>query len=162
MLIYLAGPMTGLTYDEATAWRRETERRIPEAKFLDPVRFDTPSGNGFEHKEPAYDGMKSIIRRNYNDVAKCDLVFANFGAAVHKNISVGTVAEICWAYSLRIPSIMVVPGYTQEGSMDALRAMSKRPTTHYNHPYLKELADYVCGDFDEAIRVARTVLCIDC
>lgn len=125
MLVYLAGPITGLTFPIANAWRQRVVDSLPGYEFLNPLRFDRD-----EHREPAFNGMKNIVRRNYHDVQRSDLILACFETCSADNVSIGSVYELAWGYSLRIP---VVPGLTS-----------------YN--YLKEAVDY---NLDEAIRIIR-------
>lgn len=144
MLVYLAGPITGLTFPIANAWRQRVVDSLPGYEFLNPLRFDRDDVMTFEHRCPAFDGMKNIVRRNYHDVQRSDVILACFETCSADNVSIGSVYELAWGYSLRIP---VVPGLTMD--------MVQRPSTSYNHPYLKEAVDYLTDNLDEAIRIIR-------
>jgi nucleoside 2-deoxyribosyltransferase len=160
MLIYLAGPITGLTFPVANAWRQKVRDALPPSvETLNPLRFDDPDQTeNFIHRSPAFDGMKNVVRRNYHDVQRSDLILACFENCSPDNISIGSVYELGWAYSLRIPTIVVVPGLTEETTMAEARSMAQRPSTNYNHPYLKEAVDHLTDNLDEAIRIVRVLL----
>ena len=158
MLFYLAGPITGLPYPIAKAWRRTVSDALyPTHSVLDPLRFDQETDGPYLHRHPALDGMKTIVRRNYHDLLRCDALIVNCSQVATENLSIGTLAEVSWAYSLKKPTIVILPGATVEHEMAETRLMAQRPSTTYNHPYFKELADYIVPDVKGAIEVALII-----
>jgi len=121
--VYLAGPVTGRTYHEANAWRTQ----IP-FDVINPLRFNRED---MSDKEAAFCGMKNIVRRNFHDVSRCDVVLAYLRTSV---VSFGSLYELAWAYALRKPTVVVCDWI-------------------HDHPYLQEAADFRCNDLAEAIRV---------
>jgi nucleoside 2-deoxyribosyltransferase len=108
--IYLAGPMSGLT------WRQAAERRSPyytlfegdEVWLLDPLRGKTPT-NLDEMVSPTA-GLQSmtarqIFERDLRDVRTADVVLVDFRGA--KCVSIGTVWEMAVAHERRTPIIVV-------------------------------------------------------
>lgn len=158
MLVYLAGPITGLTFSVANSWRQSIkDASHPSIEFLNPLRFDRDDKEEFEHREVAFNGMKNIVRRNYHDVQRSDMILAYFGECSPDNVSIGSVYELAWGYALRIPTVAVISGLTDEVTMTEQRAMAQRPSTSYNHPYLKEAVDYLVPNLGDAIRVMEVV-----
>jgi nucleoside 2-deoxyribosyltransferase len=158
MRVYLAGPITGLTFSIANAWRqRVVDSSYPSIEFLNPLRYDRDDLETFQHRSAAFDGLKNIVRRNYHDVQRSDVILACFENCAPTNISLGSVYELAWGYALRKPTIAVIPGLTEESSMEAARDMAQRPSTSYNHPYLKEAVDYLTDNLDEAIKILRII-----
>lgn len=134
--IYLAGPMSGLPWQTANAWRERVDLSLgPEYRCLSPMRWQ-PTEILIN-----YDATTDeILRRDFFDVQQADLVLADFTIAA-ETVSFGTVSELGWAYALRKPTIMVVP----EDSI-------------YHHPWMVEMADYVRSDLSEAIKIVRKLL----
>lgn len=155
MLWYLAGPITGLPFPVAKAWRIKVSDAL--LTVLDPLRFDLGTNGPIEHKLPAFNGMKSIVNRNYQDVFRSDGVIVNFDVSTNKNMSVGSIVEVAWAWSLRKPVIAILPGATQEMSFEEVRQSAQQPSTTYDHPYLKELFTYCCDTIQEAIEIAEII-----
>lgn len=156
MRVYLAGPITGLTYSVANSWRqRVVDASPPSIEFLNPLRFDRDDREDFTHRSAAFDGLKNIVRRNFHDVQRSQVILACFENCAVTNISVGSVYELAWGYALRIPTIAVIPNLTDERTMEEARDMAQRPSTNYNHPYLKEAVDYLTDNLDEAIKILR-------
>lgn len=159
MKVYLAGPITGLTYnDAAKGWRRE---------FADMVETNCwPQGTDLSMRLVCYSPMRAkqfladkgrlhfgdyndhplgtksgIICRDHNDVSTCDLMIACFLEA-DGNLSLGTAIEFGWAHAYRKPIIMVA----QEGD------------PHRNHPMLAHAAGYIVDNLEAAASLTRFIL----
>jgi hypothetical protein len=125
-LVYLAGPITGLTFGEATDWRDEVRRKLPRhIKTLSPMR-----GKQYLEQRSSFDGKimdsyaeyplssaRGINTRDHWDCTRATAVFVNLLGA--KTVSIGTVMEIAWAYTNGVPCIMVIEdtGNIHEHSM---------------------------------------------
>lgn len=110
---YLAGPIGGLTWDEANTWRENVASMLQPMKARSPLRpieyngeiinikdscFVTDGGrlsNSREREAPTIP-FHNLFKRDYIDVHECDFIFANYIGT--KKISVGTNAEIAWAF----------------------------------------------------------------
>lgn len=98
--IYLAGAMSGLTYEEQNSWRQTIKDRLNETYDTFRVNCINPVDYyNFEAKE--YDTELEIMQFDLYKLKHSDLVIVNFNSPE----SLGTMAEIATAYELRIPII---------------------------------------------------------
>jgi nucleoside 2-deoxyribosyltransferase len=111
--VYLAGPITGLTYDGAQDWRTFAALQLDSDKIetLSPLRgknYLLKRGvlHAGEYKE-AMSTSKGINRRDHFDCVRADCVFVNLLDTPDK-VSIGTMMEIAWAWDHQIPVIAVM------------------------------------------------------
>lgn len=143
--IYLAGPIKGLSYIEATEWRKYVTNNVKEnIECLSPLR-----GKSYLSDEPilkpiydnfALSNAKAITTRDRFDAQRCDLLFVNLLSA--KETSIGTVMEIAWADSKRIPIIMVIEN---NGNI-------------HDHPMITECVGFRTDNLDDAIFIVNNIL----
>lgn len=100
--IYLAGPMTGHSFDEANDWRRDATGALAmvEIETLSPMRGESYLQPGTIPHTPG------IPARDRNDIATCDAVLMNL-LEMGSRVSIGTMIELGWADMLRKPVILV-------------------------------------------------------
>lgn len=116
--IYLAGPITGLTYNDARhGWRADfakllKNRGAEHIECFSPMRekefLENNQCIGGEAKYDSMDGFgtpQGILTRDHNDVYTCDMMVANFLGA--KRVSIGTCAEFGFAHAHRKPVIAI-------------------------------------------------------
>src|SRR5882724_8346639 len=113
-LLFLAGPLTGISYKEAAEWRQYVESKMPR----DIMAFSALRGKPHaineailkdEYASHPLSSGRGIMTRDRNDVSRADAVIFNFLGA--KRFSIGTVMELAWANLLRKPTIVVMePG----------------------------------------------------
>lgn len=165
MKIYLAGPITGLSWKEATEWRNWVTRELQPLgiQVYSPLRFKNylshldkssvdPSDSAVElsgkddkpvladhYDEFVLSTQKGIMTRDRWDATRCDVLLVNFLNA--KKVSIGTIMEIAWADSKRIPTIVVM-----------------EPDNIHKHAMLLEAAGYVVKSLDEAVLVVKALL----
>jgi nucleoside 2-deoxyribosyltransferase len=99
MLIYLCGPINGLTDDEAKSWRDQCKKVFSiqhSCRTIDPMRRD------YRGKES--DSVNEIVQLDKRDVRRSDAILAYCPAP-----SVGTSMEILYAWQLDKPVIAIVP-----------------------------------------------------
>jgi nucleoside 2-deoxyribosyltransferase len=107
--IYLAGPISGQSYYDATYWRNQIKLGLnsKDLTFFDPM-------DGLECFED-YDkiptdcgelNQKEIFERDLNYVRSCDLLIANL--AFKNTRFIGTFFEVGVAFQLEIPIIFIV------------------------------------------------------
>lgn len=111
MTIYLAGPITGLSYDEAVERRRLVETTLRNAGFTvrSPMRgkeflcgVQQLGPNGYTGTNSA----QAIFRRDTDDVLNSDVVLIDLTGA--KQISVGTMFELGVAWTARAYIVLVM------------------------------------------------------
>lgn len=142
-LVYLAGPITGLTYEGASDWREWVAARFPAyIVAVSPLRGKDylPRGTALaDHYEPALSTTKGITTRDRFDVMRADLILVNFLGATR--VSIGTVMEIAWADMLRKPIVVAM-----------------EPGNIHEHGMLKESSGFIVPSLEEAIEVIKAVL----
>lgn len=116
-VVYLSGPMAGLTQDQAQNWRSQVKHRLePYIECLDPMRgIVIPKGKTLKPHygqstaklDKRVDGSKYALTRDFLDTKRSDLILVNLLEA--DKISIGTVMEIAWAYALQIPIVVALP-----------------------------------------------------
>lgn len=109
--VYLAGPISGLPYKEATDWREKVNNDSPYwIKTISPLRSKNYLKSelviGDNYKDFPLSTGKAITSRDYNDVKRSDAILVNLLGTT--KISIGTVMEIAWAKSFSIPVILVM------------------------------------------------------
>lgn len=151
-LVYLAGPITGITYDEASDWRSYVQHCVNMQdcgnwlKVLSPMRGkcylkDMAKESKLEdhYSNKILSTSKGITCRDRNDVIRCDLLFVNFLGA--QRVSIGTVMEIAWADILRKPIII---------------CMEKNNL--HQHSMINESVGFITDCLDEGIHTMIQVL----
>jgi nucleoside 2-deoxyribosyltransferase len=115
-LVYLAGPITGLTYDEGQDWRTFAKADLAKShiKAVSPLRakdflrsLGVLSGTAEEYGHlHCLSSPRGIMTRDRFDATRCDVLFANLLGA--KAVSIGTVMEIAWADVNRVPVVVAM------------------------------------------------------
>jgi nucleoside 2-deoxyribosyltransferase len=116
-LVYLAGPITGRTYDGATDWRKRACSELAAAgiKGLSPMRakqylaaLPGPiSGTGEEYAHLSVLSLpRGVMTRDRYDATRCDVLLVNLLGATA--VSIGTVMEIAWADIVRTPIVCAI------------------------------------------------------
>lgn len=100
--IYMAGSMSGLTYEEQTKWRNKVRNVITCGMYdyaRKPCFFSPPEFYNFEDKY--HESEREVMEYDLNRLRNSDLVVVNF----NRPDSIGTAIEIAVAYERRIPVI---------------------------------------------------------
>lgn len=118
--VYLAGPITGLTHDEARyGWRKEfadmlSNMGLEHIECSSPMRgkeFLKDMGaltSGEDYPDNAMSSANGILTRDFNDVITSDAMIACFLES--NNVpSLGTAYEFGFAWSHRKPIITIGP-----------------------------------------------------
>jgi nucleoside 2-deoxyribosyltransferase len=143
--VYLAGPITGCSYNEATDWRRYVANKLrPGVDCLSPLRGKEYLSQEGEikgsYEDTVLSSAKAIMSRDRFDVMRADAVFINFLGA--KKASIGTVMEIAWANYMHKPIVV---------------AMEKSGNPH-DHPMIMEACPFVVDNIDNAVEVLKHIL----
>ncbi len=169
--VYLAGPITGLSYGDARhGWRKEFASMLDEHIIpLSPMRGKdflmgekNLKGDPNMYPSNALAKPSGILARDRNDVRNCDVMVACFlGAKDHP--SLGTAVEFGWADAYRKPVVMVIeedttiPYVNKDGiTMHEINSL-EIPNIHL-HAFLTEIAGYRVNDLEEAAQIVRCLL----
>lgn len=144
--IYLAGGISGLSWEESIGWRRQVMDILkPEGiDCFSPLRAksylrpEKEIANTYESH--VLSSQRGIFARDYFDCINCDMVFVNFLGA--KTLSGGTFMEIAWAYDNKKPIVCVIE---DEGNPN-------------DHAMAMEACRFRVNSIEEGIWVAKTVL----
>ena len=150
--IYLAGGMSGLTWEEADRWRRDFASLVPDFRCLSPMRCKREKliKNKNEDKlgptieeEPLL-SRRGIFVRDHFDCTRCDLVVVNLSNQDNGKeiVSIGTIFELAWAWQNRTPTVLI---------------LGEEKNVH-NHPFILEAADFKVTGIEEAAEVVRAIL----
>ena len=147
-IVYLAGPITGLSYEGATDWREYAKKKLAEYGIVgvSPMRAKgflkalptMPSG---EQKDLHGIGQpRGFVARDRLDVSRCDAVLMNLLGA--ERVSVGTMVEVGWADAFRKPVVLVME---PEGNV-------------HEHGFTRQLTAYHNESLDTAIETVAAIL----
>lgn len=125
---YLAGQMTGITFEESNIWR-ETAKEWLEHIECDSNVFVINPNDYYNFKSQTYTSQKEIIRFDLNKVRNSNLILVNLSG-----FSIGTAMELQHAYDNLIPII----GYKDDDSTEL-------------HPWLEFVCDRVFEDLNSAL-----------
>lgn len=119
-MIYLAGPITGLTHDEARyGWRAEFAEML-DRMGLDHISCNSPMrgkeflkdhgilSSGHDYPDHAMATAEGITTRDYNDVRECSAMVACYLESGNRP-SLGTAAEFGFCWALQKPIVTVGP-----------------------------------------------------
>ena len=116
--VYLAGPITGLTFGDCTNWRDNFAKLLncTNIHTLSPMRgkdhLAIDKQTDEEHKiQDSYDdnpmtSKNGINTRDYNDVKRSDVVVFNMLGA--ERVSIGTVMEMAWCRAFGKPVVLIM------------------------------------------------------
>ena len=138
--VYLAGPIAGLTYEEATKWRTDIAVRLRPHGCFDPLQGVSPwegrlAGSTLE--QSSLTTPRGIVASDFFFTTRARVLLADFSTAVRP--SFGTVIECAWAWQARNPVVAI---------LDSI----------HDHTMLRELCDFVVSDPDEAEFTIRKLL----
>lgn len=113
-IVYLSGPMTGLSVGEAQEWRADVEAHLsPSIMCLNPLRglgaLQGPIKAVYGADEQVEIQAKTndlALARDFLDTKRSDVILINLLGA--QRVSVGTVMEIAWGYALQKPLVVAM------------------------------------------------------
>lgn len=152
--VYLAGPIKGLTYNDATEWRERAKSELAAAgiqafspmRAKDYLRHETDAGGTrLADAYAAYplSTMKAIVTRDRMDCQGCSAVIMYLRGA--KQVSIGSVIEIGWADAARVPIVLV---------------MEKDGSNPHEHGMVREMCGFHVETLDEALGVVKALLLV--
>jgi nucleoside 2-deoxyribosyltransferase len=162
--IYLAGPITGLSYGEARhGWREEFANlmsgRHPDIECFSPMRAknflsksqNIASTSDSYGKDSPFGQGSGILARDHNDVFTCDAMIANFLDA--KVGSLGTAAEFGFAHAYKKPIVMIIEPHLLDEK--GVPVPGQNP---HHHVFLRQMAGYIVNDLETAVDVVASLL----
>jgi nucleoside 2-deoxyribosyltransferase len=151
--VYLAGPITGLTYDDGNGWREDVIDDFDDAGIdaFSPLRmkqylrrFGLLSAKDQDGRHN-YDGVhplssdKGIMMRDRHDVTSRDMMLVNFLGA--ERVSIGTCIEIGWADAARKPIVIAM-----------------EDDNVHRHAMVEEALGYRVHTLTEAVEIVKAIL----
>lgn len=155
--VYLAGPITGLSYEDSIGWREQAiEALAPDIDAFSPMRAKSYLRGtvqiGMSYEKFPLSSQRGIMCRDFFDCTQRDMLLVNFKGA--QSVSIGTVMEVAWAYGARKPIVAIM-----EPTKDSPN-ISERGNPH-NHAMMMEAIPYVVSTMDEALFIIRALLLPD-
>ena len=149
--VYLAGSIRGLNYNEATEWREKVKIELSKygidgyspmraKSYLKPINDVGVDRLKDSYAEHPLSTMKAIVCRDFLDCTKSNLIIVYLKGA--KEVSMGTIMEIAWAYQARVPIVLV---------------MEKAGNIH-EHGMITQCCDFRVETLDEAIEIVKAIL----
>ncbi len=145
--VYLAGPITGLTFGGCTDWREYAKKELEKFGILgiSPMRAKENLQAygvliGDEYFDEVLSCGRGIITRDRWDTTGCDLMLVNLLGA--EKVSIGTMIEFGWADAARNPVITVIE---REGNI-------------HDHAMMREITGFRVETLDEGLSVAKAIL----
>lgn len=144
--VYLAGPIGGLTYDEAQDWRDEASYTLYQHDIAaySPLRAkEFLRAHGTLTTQPYTEHplatRRGILTRDHWDCMTADLILVYLrGAPV---VSMGTVMEIAFGHAYRKPIVAVM-----------------EPGNIHEHAMVSEAIDFRVDTLDEALHIVAAIL----
>lgn len=144
--VYLAGPISGLTYDQGNEWRLQAIKELTAIgiEAYSPMRAkEYLRAEGVltgSYSSGLFSSSRNIMTRDYDDCRRADLIMANMLA--YPKVSIGTVMEIAWSYAHRIPLVMIME---KEGNL-------------HEHPMIAEAIGFRVDNLEDALTIAKAIL----
>ena len=142
--VYLAGPITGLSWEQATAWRREAIAFFRDCGIdaYSPLRgkeYLSSETKLADHYEMPLSTAKAIVMRDRFDCTKRGVVLVNLLYA--QRISIGTLFEIAWANAVGVPIVLAM-----------------EPGNPHDHPFVTESCGVRVSDIHQGFELTAKIL----
>jgi len=143
--VYLAGTISGLTFDGAQGWREEFRTKIhPDIECYSPLRgkdyltIRGPLEGSYDEYPLSTD--RGITHRDRFDCTGSELVVCNLLGATR--VSIGTMIELGWADANRVPVVLVM----------------ERSANIHDYPMVREIASFRVDNLQDAMKITEIVL----
>ena len=152
--VYLAGPITGCSYDVSRfGWRVDAQSLLNpigghgvdvfsplrSKSFLEGVEAVDGSPHAYKNVANGLASPKGITTRDRWDCQRADVVLVNFLGATA--VSIGTCIELGWADAARVPLVVAM-----------------EPGNVHEHAIVNEVAGYICDTLEGACTIVRALL----
>lgn len=137
MKIYLAGPISGMSYQEVVDRIQDYYIKLDNYEVLSPMTGKEELRTEKKLKAHGYDNNPiatnhAIVERDRWSVSRCDVLLADLIGTV--DISIGTVMELAWASMLGKHTVVIM----------------EKDNVH-QHAFILEAADIVFDNKSDAI-----------
>src|ERR1035437_7595892 len=145
-LVYLSGPIAGLTYAEGAEWREYVTRCFPpHIQGISPLRAkrylnDGRAITGDQPSEFQLSTDRAVNAGGRFDTFRSDAILVNLLGA--STVSISTAMEIAWAYDHKIPIVLAIE---PEGNP-------------HDHPMLRDSVSVRVASLDEAIEAITAIV----
>lgn len=143
--VYLAGPISGLTYGASEIWRTEfiaTLKDYPSIECFSPLRakeYLVDAGVLEQSYAQPLSCGRGIMTRDHNDCLTSDVIVCNLTGV--QRVSIGSVMECAWAHAYRKPLIMIM----EKGNV-------------HEHPMIREAIGFHVETVAEAAMIVKALL----
>ena len=149
-LVYLAGPISNISYENSNNWREYAITTLKESYGLvglSPMRCKEylagdksidPSG----HEDKVLCTHKAITSRDRLDCNRAGIILMNMLGHGERDFSAGSCIEMGWADAARIPIILV----------------TEKDSRYINHAMIKDVCSFVTDNLDEALSICGAIL----
>lgn len=148
--VYLAGPISGLSYEEArNGWRKEFAGHLQsDIEPLSPMRQEGHLAEvkeitkfGYEYNQMST--SRGIFAKDILDIERCDAAVFNFiGAA---RVSIGSVWEMGYAHARGKPIVLIMES-------------GKEVQNIHDHLFVAESSQFRCASVKEAAEIVNALL----
>lgn len=145
--VYLAGPITGLSYGVAVNWRTDARDWLKKQGIegFSPMRWKHYLEQESDIAAAGYDefplsSARGIVTRDRFDTMRMDLVLVNLLGAT--KVSIGTCMELGWADAARVPTVLV---------------MEKSGNPH-DHAMVNQVAGFRVEQLEHGLEIVKAVL----
>lgn len=146
-IVYLAGPITGLSFSQVNEWR-ETTKKILVPRGIDcasPMRGQQHLSNEtaimHSYIGNPFTSPRGIMRQDHYDVCRSTVILVNFLGAPKQ--SAGTIMEIGWAWDKHKPVVVI---------------MEESGNPHDGHPMILECISFRCSDLTVGIGIVERLV----
>ena len=145
--VYLAGPITGCTFDGCTEWRDVAKAELAKVgiEAFSPMRakgYLKEKGviTGSYPDAGLFSSSRNIMTRDFYDCTTADVVLAYLLGASRQ--SAGTIMEMAWTFDRHIPLVVVAePGLGVHA-----------------HPMIEEAVGFRANNLDEGLTIVKAIL----
>ena len=144
--VYLAGPITGTSYEECTDWRKMVSHILISAgiEAYSPMRAkdyllgETTVNDAYN--DTIMSSQRGIYARDFHDCRSHDAILVNLLGATR--VSIGTVMEIAWGAAYQKPIVLVIE---EENNL-------------HEHSMIREACPFRVETLNEGVDVMKTIL----
>lgn len=145
-IVYLAGPITGLSFTQAYEWRKTASLALaPEIDCASPMRGQMHLADETQIKHTyignPFTSQRGIMVQDHYDVCRSTAILVNLIGVPAK--SAGSIMELGWAWDKHKPVVAI---------------MEDDGNPHDGHPMILETFSFRCNDLLKGIDIIRRLV----